>query len=281
MTPRTSHDAKGHLMTKDRLQFAVAAVCSLVDPAAGAAGAAGRAAARHHQRQNRADADCDPAFCRRRRRSEPGRRRYRRRRFSRSRPLGPVPAARPEELHPGCLGERRHPAPVWRLAPDQCAGAGDGLGADPGRRQPAGRVPAVGRLRRAAADRVRLHDDAAELAPRRPYHRRRDLQADHRRGRLFRHPHRLCRRVRAGREARQAPRHHGPGQRQQPVSDRWPGIGADPAIFADRPGDHLPVLCERHAARLSAEYRYRAAGGDRRVPRHDLRAALFARRQSA
>ncbi len=101
-----------------------------------------------------------------------------------------------------------------RLAPDQRAGFGDRLGAAARRRPPQGRVPAVGCLRRAAARRLRVHDDAAELAAHRACDRRPDLQADHRRGRLFRHADRLYRRIRAGAGPRQAARDHGPGRRQ-------------------------------------------------------------------
>ncbi len=142
-------------------------------------------------------------------------------------------------------------APVRRLAPDQRPGAGHRLGADPGRRPVPGRVPAVGRLCRAADRRFRLHHDPAELAPHRAYHRRRGLQADHRRRRLFRYPHRLYRRIRLGAAAHQASRHHGPGWRQQSVPDRWQGIGADAALFALGAGDRLSLLRDPNAERLS------------------------------
>ena len=82
--------------------------------------------------------------------------------------------------------------PDWRQINAQALVTGTVKTQGDGRLQ--GRVPAVGRLCRAAAGRVWLHDDPAELAPHRPHHRRRDLQADHRRGRLFRYPDRLCRR---------------------------------------------------------------------------------------
>ncbi len=85
-------------------------------------------------------------------------------------------------------------AALRRLARDRRPGAGQRLGAAPARRPAASRIPPVGRLRRAADGRSRLFHRAGQLAPRRPHHRRRDLQAHHRRGRLFRHPHRLCRR---------------------------------------------------------------------------------------
>ena len=72
-----------------------------------------------------------------------------------------------------------------------------------------------------------------------------DLQADHRRGRLFRYPHRLHRRIRPGPETGQASRPDGPGRRQPSVPDRRQGTGADAALLAVGAGDHLPVLRQR------------------------------------
>ena len=112
---------------------------------------AGRAASRHQPRQDPAAADRDPAVCRRRR-SRPGRARHRRRRRGRSASSGLFRPLDRAQLHPERRG-RRDPA-LRRLAPDQCAGAGDRHGAAAGRRPPQGRVPAVGRLRRAAARRA-------------------------------------------------------------------------------------------------------------------------------
>ncbi len=65
------------------------------------------------------------------------------------------------------------------------------------------------------------------------YRRRRDLRAAAGREGLFRFPHRLCRRHRSARPAHQASGDHGPGQREQPVPDRWPLAGADAALPSD------------------------------------------------
>ena len=64
----------------------------------------------------------------------------------------------------------------------------------------------------------------------------------HRRGRLFRHPHRLHRRERPADQAHQAARDHGSGRRQPPLSHRRLGAGADAALLAVAAGDHLSVL---------------------------------------
>jgi TolB protein len=63
-----------------------------------------------------------------------------------------------------------------------------------------------------------LRGGAARLAPRRAPLRRCDLRAPDRGGRLFRQPHRLCRRERAQGKTHQAHRRHGPGRRQSPLS---------------------------------------------------------------
>src|SRR6266704_991523 len=93
--------------------------------------------------------------------------------------------------------------------------------------------------------------ERAELAAHRAYHRGRDLQARHRRGRLFRYQGGLHLRERSYDEADQAPRHHGPGWCQSSLSHGRPRAGADAALLTDPAGDHLPLLRERHAARLS------------------------------
>ena len=54
--------------------------------------------------------------------------------------------------------------------------------------------------------------------------------------------------------------------------------GADAALHAVDAGNHLHVLRAGRAARLSAQHRDRPARGRRQFPRHDLRAALLARR---
>ena len=198
----------------------------------------------------------------------------------RSRTLRPVQADRSEGVRRQGRGDA-HTAALRRLARHQRAGAGHRQRQRRGGRAPPGRVSPVGRVRRAAAHRPALHHDAAELAAHRAHHRRRDLQAHHRRGRLFRHAHRLYRRKRADEPPHQAARDHGPGRRQPSLPDRRALSGADAALLADDAGDHLSVLCRQQAAGLSLQHRHRPAGGAGRFPRHDLRAALLARRQAA
>ncbi len=71
---------------------------------------------------------------------------------------------------------------------------------------------------------------------------------DRRKG-LFRHAHRLHRRIRPQERPRQAAGDHGPGRRQPALSVRRPRAGADAALLADAAGNHLHVLRERPAAR--------------------------------
>ena len=127
-----------------------------------------------------------------------------------------------------------------------------------------------------------LHDDAAELAAHRAYHRRRDLQADHRRGRLFRHADRLYRRIRAGADTR---------VKRLAIMDQ---DGANHQYLTD--GRAL-VLTPRFSPSAQQITYLSYAGGtprvylfnidtgqqeaDRRFPGHDLRAALLAGRQPA
>ena len=148
------------------------------------------------------------------------------------------------------IAAQSHAAALRRLAHHQRPGAGHRRRRDAARRAAARRVPPVGRARRAADDRAALHDDAAELAPHRPHHRRRDLQAHHRRGRLFRHAHRLHLGDRSRRPPHQAPRHHGPGRRQPPLPDRRPLAGADAALLADarRRSPISPMRATRRAS---------------------------------
>ena len=111
-----------------------------------------------------------------------------------------------------------------------------------GRRAAARRVPSVGHFRRRAADRRAVLRQQGQFAPRRPYHRRRHLRAADRRERLFRHAHRVRRRVRAEGQAAEAPRHHGPGWLRRALSLRWQVDRTDTALFTDTPGNHLHVL---------------------------------------
>ena len=78
------------------------------------------------------------------------------------------------------------------------------------------RVPLVGRAAGRQLAGAALRDERAELAPRRPPHRRSGLRATHRREGLLRHPRRVRRRDRAQGPARQAARDHGPGRPQRP-----------------------------------------------------------------
>ena len=84
---------------------------------------------------------------------------------------------------------------------------------------------------------------------------------------------------RPARTADQAPRDHGSGQREQSLPDRRLMDGADAAVPSDARRDRLHELRQQPAARLSVQPRQRPAASARRLPRHDLRAALRARRQ--
>ena len=79
--------------------------------------------------------------------------------------------------------------------------------------------------------------------------------------------------------AHQAPRDHGSGRRKQPHSVGWPRDGSDAALLADHAANHLHGLLQQQAARLSVQYRHRAAASAGRFRSYDLCAALFARRQ--
>ena len=123
-------------------------------------------------------------------------------RVGRSGALRPVPAARPARLYRQQMRRRHTAAALTAIGGVINAQALiTGNVATAARRPAAGRFPPLGRSCRAAADRPALHDHAAELAAHRPHRRRRHLQAHHRRGRLFRHPHRLHRRKRPARSA--------------------------------------------------------------------------------
>ena len=246
--------------------------------ARGCAGAR-RAAARHHQRQGRADADRDPAFPGGGGDDGAGRARHRRRRLGRSRTLRPVPAARSAQLHPERLGRRRTPRFAdWRQINAQALVTGSVQAA--GRRPPQGRVPAVGRLRRAAARRLR---------------------ATRRRGRTggasrTSSPTRST----SGSPARTAisiPASSispSPGRRRQRVK-RLAIMDQDGANHQYLTDGRALVLTPRFSPSAQEITYLSYAGGtprvylfnidtgqqevDRRFPRHDLRAALLARRQ--
>ena len=120
------------------------------------------------------------------------------------------------------------------------------------------------------------------LAPRRPHHLRRGLYQDHGLRRLLRHPHGVRRRIGAEGEPPQAARHHGPGRRQCALPDARRQPRRDAALFAGDAGHHLHVAGRGAAAARSGDQpRDRLAPGRRQLPRHDLLAALRARRASA
>ena len=148
----------------------------------------------------------------------------------------------------------------------------------PGRRAAQGRVPAVGRVRRPAARRPAIFHHARQLAAHRPHHLGRDLRAAHRREGLFRQPRRVRRRDRPEGAPHQAARHHGSGRRQRALPHARRRPRADAALLAVDAGDHLHVLRPGRAAGLSAQHRDRPARDRRQFPRHDVRAALLARR---
>ena len=178
----------------------------------------------------------------------------------------PVRADRSRRLHREDR-QRRCRAALSRLARHQRAGAGDRPHDPADRRAAQSRVPALGRVRRPAARRPAIFHDAGQLAPHRPHHFRRHLRAAHRREGLFRQPHRVRRRDRAGGAPRQAARHHGSGRRQRalPYARRRPR--ADAALFAVDAGDHLHGLRPGRSARLSPQHRDRPARDCRQLSR--------------
>ena len=148
----------------------------------------------------------------------------------------------------------------------------------PERRTAESRIPALGRVRRPAAGRPAIFHDARQLAAHQPHHLGRDLRAAHRREGLFRHPHRVRRRVGTERAPREAARDHGSGRRRRALSHARRRSRADAALLALDAGNHLHVVRAGRAARLSAQHRNRPARSRRQFSRHDVCAALFARR---
>ena len=195
-----------------------------------------------------------------------------------SRPQRPVRADRSGRLHRADRQLRRRSA-LCRLARHQRAGAGGRPRRPPGRRPAQGRVPPVGRARRPAAGRQAVPGDARQHPAHRPHHLRPDLRAAHRREGLFRQPRRVHRRDRPARAARQAVDHDGPGRGERALSHPRRGPRAHAALLARLAGDHLHVVRAGRPARLPAQHRERPARGGRQFPRHDLRAALLARRR--
>ena len=164
------------------------------------------------------------------------------------------------------------------LAADQRPGAGDRPPGAAGQRQCRGAVPAVGRVRGRALHAPAIRHQPGQLAPHRAHHLRRDLPAADRREGLLRHPRRLRRRVRPEGPAHQAARDHGSGRRQCALPHARRRSRADAALLAVDAGNHLHVVRAGRAARLPAQHRDRPARGGRQFPRHDVRAALLARR---
>ncbi len=176
-------------------------------------------------------------------------------------------------------GHRRRAA-LRRLARDQRPGAGHRRGRPQADGRLRGRVPAVGRLRRAADGRPRLSRRHAENW-RRIAHIIADAIYKRLTGEDGYFDTRIVYIAESGppNRAHQAARDHGPGRRQPPVPDRRRHLVLTPRFSPIGAGNHLSVLRQRHAARLSLQHRHRTAGGARRFPGHDLRAALLARRQ--
>jgi TolB protein len=132
---------------------------------------------------------------------------------------------------------------------------------------PARRVPPVGRVRRGAAGGTRLHHPGDQLAARGAHHLGRDLQEDHRRGRLFRHAHRLH--LETGPRDRRVKRlaiMDQDGANHRFLTDGRTLV-ADAALLALGAGDHLPHAYVNNAPRASyLSTSTAAAGGRGRLP---------------
>ena len=193
--------------------------------------------------------------------------------------LRPVPPDRAAGLHPGRAAPGRH-AELPELEGDRRAGAGHRPGRGAGRRPGPGRVPAVGRAAADADPGHRLHHQPGQLAPHRPHHRRRDLRAAARREGLFRHPHRLHRRAPAratGSTKRLAIMDQDSENNRFLTDGSW--LVLTPRFHPTR--DEIAFMS--YANNRPRVYLFNLGIGPqqraRRLPRHDLRAALRARRQ--
>ena len=191
-----------------------------------------------HRRQRRAAADRDPEF----RGGIAGRRRGRRRRrpghHQQPQAQRTVRADRSGRLHRENHQHRRGAA-IPELEDHQRPGPGHRPHDPPERRASEGRIPALGRRRRPAAHRAAIFHLAGILAADRAHHFRPDLRAPDRRKGLFRQPRGVRRRKRAGGTARQAAGADGSGRRQCSLSDARRRSGADAAVLAVDPGNHL------------------------------------------
>ena len=147
-----------------------------------------------------------------------------------------------------------------------------------GRRPSESRIPALGRQHPAADGRPAILDLTGILAADRPHHLRPDLRtADQREG-LFRQPRRVRRRDRVQGAPRQAAGADGSGRRQCQISDQGRRSGADAAVLAVDPGNHLYGIRPGRSARLSVQRRDRTARDRRQFSRHVVFAAVLAGR---
>ena len=175
-----------------------------------------------------------------------------------------------------------HHAALRRLARDQRPGPGQRHGRDPARRQAAGRIPALGRFRRAADGRRGLSPAPRRTGAASPtWSPTRSISASRARTAIS-IPASSMSPNRAAHQSR---------------SSAWPSwirTARTTAILTD--GSELVLtprfsptsqeitylgLSQQPAARLPVQYRHGPAGGVGRFPRHDLRAALLARRHAA
>ena len=224
-----------------------------------------------------ADADRDPGL-RAGRRRRPARRRHRRRDHRRPQPLRPVPAARP-----GALPADPPPPTRCRASPTGGRSMRRRWSSAPSARQPDGRLRAEFRLWDVFAGQQIAGQQylrrPRELAAGRPHHRRRDLRAADRREGLLRHAAsssstRPARRTSASSASRSWTR----TAPMSATSPRATDLVLTPR-FSPTSQDIAYMSYERRRAeRLSPQRRDRPAPAGRRFSRHDLRAALLARR---
>ncbi len=168
---------------------------------------------------------------------------------------------------------------AWKTVNAQFVLTGRVLRPDAGHRDRP--VPPVGRFDRGTGRRRTIYDRGGERAPGRAHDRRRGVHAGDRREGLLRFARRLRRRERPEGEAPQAPRRDGHGRGEcEDARRRRRGSRRHAAVLAVRPAGRLHVVRRRRPQGHAAQSRDRAAGGGRQLPRHDVRAALFAGRRS-
>ena len=161
----------------------------------------------------------------------------------------------------------RRRAAIPELEDHQRAGAGDRPHDPAGRRTAEGGISPLGCHHRPAACRPAIFHLAGILAADRAHHFRPDLRAPDRRERLFRQPRGVRRRNRIRGTARQAAGADGPGRRQCSLPDARRRPGADAAVLAVDPGNHLYGIRPGRSAGLSVQYRNRAARDRRQLSR--------------